>query len=266
MKTLTFAVSKGGIGKSLLTANVGAALANKGKKVVLVEGDPNRPLQLILDVNLDSKMIGLEDVIRKDLPINRAVNPTNFSNLFLLPSGISLESYFAINPILFAKKLMDLDSDFMIIDAPFPLGEAAFLSLGVCQYFIVLLTEDEFTLCVEAAIDTLRLGKHYLKCVPLGFVLNRIKTPKRFSKEFVRDLEDLLEIPCIAKIEEDEGVSKSYGGAKEAQAFLAYDKAPDSDFRKSVDQIAALLVEELPKPEKKDAALFLKSVIKPIKV
>jgi MinD-like ATPase involved in chromosome partitioning or flagellar assembly len=32
-------VSKGGIGKSLITANVGVALARRGRRVILVEGD-----------------------------------------------------------------------------------------------------------------------------------------------------------------------------------------------------------------------------------
>ncbi len=265
MITLTFAVSKGGVGKSLLTANVGAALAAKGKRVVLVEGDTNSPLRLILSHQFDSKAIQLETVLEKDLPIDKAVNTTIIPNLFLLPSGISLEKYFAINPILFAKKIMDLDCDYLIIDAPFPLGEAAFLSLGICQYFILIITEDAFTLCVEAAIDTLRLGKYYLKCVPLGFVLNKIKTPERFNEEFIKDLENLLEVPCIASVREDINVSKSYGGAKETQAFMAYNKYPDSDFCKSIDQIATYLTKELPKPEKKDVVSFLKSVTKPIK-
>ena len=265
MITLTFAVSKGGIGKSLLTANVGAALAKMDKKVVLVEGDPNRPLQLMLNADLEQKTTRLEDVVKKDKPINKALNTTGIENLFLLPSGISLERYFAINPVRLAQKLMDLQSDYMIIDSPFPLGEAAFLSLGVCQYFIVVLTEDEFTLCVEAAIDTLRLGKHYLKCKPLGFVLNRIKTPERFSQEFVGDLENLLEIPCITKIQEERVVSKSYGGAKDTEAFLAYNKYPHSDFVKSIDQIACSLNRKLPPPLKKDAIEFLKTIIKPVK-
>lgn len=265
MITLTFAVSKGGVGKSLLTANVGAALAAKGKKVVLVEGDTNSPLRLILGHHFDSKAIQLEDVVKKDLPIEKAVNSTILPNLFLLPSGISLEKYFTINPILFAKKIMDLDCDYMIIDAPYPLGEAAFLSLGICQYFILIITEDEFTLCVEAAIDTIRLGKYYLKCVPLGFVLNKIKTPEQFNEEFIKDLENLLEVPCIAKVDEDVTVSKSYGGTKETQAFIAYNKYSDSNFHKRIDQIAAFLSGDLPKPEKKDAVSFLKRVTKPIK-
>jgi septum site-determining protein MinD len=266
LKTLTFAVSKGGIGKSLLTANVGAALANMGKRVVLVEGDPNRPLQLMLNVDLKTKTTRLEDVVKDDLPISDALNSSVIPRLYLLPSGISLEGYFAINPVRLAAKLMDLDCDYILVDAPFPLGEAAFLSLGVCQYFIILLTEDEFTLCVEAAIDTLRLGKHYLKCKPLGFVLNRIKTPERFSEEFIGDIENLLEISCIAKINEDLGVSKSYGGAKEAKAFVAYSKSPRSDFHRSIDQIATLLTKKLPSPEKKDVVAFLRSITKPVKI
>jgi septum site-determining protein MinD len=265
MITLTFAVSKGGVGKSLLTANVGAALAAKGKKVVLVEGDTNSPLRLILGHNSDAKAIQLEDVVKKDLQIDNAVKTTTLPNLFLIPSGISLEKYFTINPIIFAKKLMDLDCDYLIIDAPFPLGEAAFLSLGICKYFILILTEDAFTLCVEAAINTLELGKHYLKCVPLGFVLNKIKTSQKFNEEFIKDLENLLEVPCIASIREDVTVSESYGGTKETQAFIAYNKYPGSDFGKSIEQIAAYLNGELPKPEKKDVVSFLKSVTKIVK-
>lgn len=159
---------------------------------------------------------------------------------------------------------MELNPDFLLIDAPYPLGEAAFLSLGVCQYFVIILTEDEFQPTVESAIDTLRLGKHYLKCVPLGFVLNRIKTASRFSEGFVKDIEDLLEIPCIAKIAEDPAVSKSYGGAKETQAFSAYDKFPTSAFHQSIDQTANYLLGDLPKPDKTDIVSFLQNIIKPI--
>lgn len=262
MKSITFAVSKGGVGKSLLTANVGAALAEKGKKVVLVEGDPNHPLELILGVDTSSKGFKLDEVIKEDMKIEKATYSTEFDNLFLIPSGVSLQSYFEIDPVNFAKKLMDLKADFMFIDVPFPLGEAAFLSLGVCKYSIIILTEDEFVLCVESAIDTIRLGRYFLKCVPLGFVLNRIKTPEKFTKDFVKDLEDLLEVPCIAQIKEDPKVSKSYGGVGSQKAFLAYQKFRENEFTKSMDEIANMLLGKLPDPEKKDVVSFIEEVIK----
>ena len=262
MKSITFAVSKGGVGKSLVTANVGAALAEKGKRVVLVEGDPNQPLRLILGVDISPKDLKLDNIVKENMRIEEATYSTEFANLFLVPSGISLRSYFDINPINFAKKLLDLKADFMFIDVPFPLGEAAFLSLGVCKYSILVLTEDEFVLCVESAIDTIRLGRYFLRCVPLGFVLNRIKTPEKFTKDFIKDLEDLLEIPCIAQIKEDPKVSKSYGGVGSRKAFLAYQKFRENEFTKSMNEIANRLLGELPDPEKEDVASFIERIVK----
>lgn len=266
MKSITFAVSKGGVGKSLITANVGAALAEKGKKVILVEGDPNRPLQAIFGVDTSSNGFKLDEVIKRNMNVEKAVYSTNVVNLFLIPSGVSLQGYLEIDAISFAKKLTNLDADFMLIDVPFPLGEAAFLSLGVCKYSMLILTEDEFVLCVESAIDTIRLGKYFLRCVPLGFILNRIKNPDKFTEDFVKDLEDLLEVPCVTQIREDPRVSKSYGGARSHKAFLAYRKFRESEFTKKIDVIASLLLGELPKPEKKNVASFIEEVIKPLKL
>jgi septum site-determining protein MinD len=265
MISVTFAVSKGGVGKSLLTANVGAALASRGKKVVLVEGDPNRPLQTIFGVDIGSGSPRLEDVVKKDLNVNQAIYPTGIDNLSVIPSGVSLEGYFDMNPVAFARKLAGLDADFVFVDVPFPLGEAAFLSLGVCQYFVVILTEDEFVLCVESAIDTIRLGKYFLKCVPVGFVLNRIKTLEKFSAEFVKDLEDLLEIPCLSKIMEYPEVSKSYGGVKSGKAFLAYTKLRKSEFARSIERVADVLLGDLPPSEKKDPVGLILQVAGPSK-
>lgn len=266
MNSVTFAISKGGVGKSLLTANVGAAVSRRKKKVVLVEGDPNRPLQAILGIGLTRKRIKLDDVIKKDLKIDDAVYPTDFENLFLIPSGVPLESYFEIDPILFARKLATVDADLMFVDVPFPLGKAAFLSLGVCEYFIMILTEDEFNLCVEAALDTNRLGRYFLKCVPLGFVLNRVKTPERFTRELIDDLEELLRVPCIAKIMEDQRVLKSYGGVRAQEAFLAYERFAENGFKESIDKIASKLLGDVPKPEKKDIPGLLEEAIKPLRL
>ena len=265
MKSITVAVSKGGVGKSLLTANVGAALADKGKKVVLVEGDPNRPLQTILGVDTSSGF-KLDEVIKKNMDIEKAIYSTGVPNLFLIPSGVSLQDYFDIDPISFAKKLASLKADFMLIDVPFPLGKAAFLSLGICEYFIVILTEDEFVLCVESAIDTIRLGRYFLKCVPVGFILNRVKTPEKFTEDFVKDIEHLLEIPCITQVRDDPRVTKSYGEVGSEKSFLAYKRFRESQFAESIEEIANLLVGELPKREKGDVVKFIQDLIKPLKL
>jgi len=204
-----------------------------------------------------------QEIAQKDVGIEKAIYSTRIENLSLIPSGISLQGYFEMDPVKFAEKLMELKADFLLIDVPFPLGEAAFLSLGVCSYFVPILTEDEFVLCVESAIDTIRLGRYLLRCVPAGFVFNRIKTPKKFTGKFIKDLEDLLEIRCISEIREDPKVSKSYGGVESKSAFLAYEELVGSDFVKGIDRIAHFLIDELPTPEKKDPVLLIRQIIAP---
>jgi len=270
MKSITFVVSKGGVGKSIITANVGAALAQKGEKVILIEGDPNQPLQKILGIDLPQSSSKLDEIIEKNASIENAVHSTGRENLFLIPSGVSLQSYFDVDAVAFAEKLSRLDTSFMFIDVPFPLGKAAFLSLGVSEYFIPILTEDEFVLCVESAIDTIRLGKYLLRSVPLGFIMNRIKTPSKFTEDFVEDLEGLLEIPCLAQIEEDPGVWKSYGEVGSAvrssgKAFLAYDKNRGSGFARCIDGLAGFLMGNLPEPEKDNVVQLLREVTRPAK-
>lgn len=262
MKSITFTVSKGGVGKSLLTANIGAALAEKGKKVVLVEGDTNKPLEKILGLSFSSEDIKLEDVVAKNDSIKKAVYDTKVCNLSLVPSGISLQGYFEIDPIGFVKKIKSIQADFMLVDVPFPLGKAAFLSLGTCDYFIPILTENEFILCVESTIDTIRIGNYFLKSVPLGFVLNRIKTFEKFNQQFTSDLENLLEIPCIAKIEEDEKVSRSYGEVGAEEAFLAYDELKGSRFVSEIDKVVTWLLNNEFTTAEKDAVKLLESIIK----
>ena len=261
MRSITFTVSKGGVGKSLTTANVGAALANKGKKVVLVEGDTNQPLQKMLSLSFSNDDLKLEDIVEKNMKITEALYPTRFTNLFLVPSGVSLQGYFEIDPISFVKKLTSLKTDYMLIDVPFPLGKAAFLSLGVCDYFIPILTEDEIVLCVESTIDTVRLGKYFLKSNPLGFVLNRIKT-KKFTREFVKDLENLLELPCIAQVKEHAEVIKSYGGMGAKDAFLAYERFPTSEFAREIDRIADYLLDQKLESGRKDAVALFEEIAK----
>jgi septum site-determining protein MinD len=260
MRTITFAVSKGGVGKSLLTANVSAAMAKRGHKVAMVEGDPNKPLLEMLRMTSDikKKKVGLKDVVERNLPVSDALYETHLRNLYLIPSEISLEGYFGLSATRFAEKLSNVQVDYLFVDVPFPLGEAALLSMGFSQYVIPIIIEESFAPGMRAVIESVYMGKHALKCTPLGYIINRIKTPTRFNDEFVRDLSELFGIECIAKIMEEPYVSLSYGGAKTTEAYVAYLERPNTDFANSIDKIANAIV-NAPPSEKTDPVAFLKS-------
>jgi septum site-determining protein MinD len=260
VKILTFTIPKGGVGKTLLQANVAVALARTGKKVVVFDADPSKAMETITGAKTGPTT--LSDVIKRDLNIANALYKTGVDNLFLLPSGLGIEAYFDLGAARIARKLEELRCDFLFIDIPFPMGESAFLALGLSHYLIMILSEDELSLCVESGIDLARLSRHVFDCKPAGFIINRITTNK-IADQLVSLVERAFEAPCITRIKEDPIVRKSYGGSNKMDAYLFFKLYPDTEFAGAIRQIANFIV-GLPEGTRKSHGV-LENVIKQIK-
>lgn len=260
MKIFTFTIPKGGVGKTLLQANVAVALAKAGKKVVLFDADPSKAMETITGARVGKTT--LSHVINQNLDTNQAVYDTDVENLHVLPSGLGIEPYFDLGPARIAKKLEELRCDFLFIDIPFPMGDSAFLALGLSNYLMMILSEDEFSLCVESGIDLARLARHVFDCKPAGFIINRMTTDK-ISDKLVSLVEKAFEAPCVAKIREDPVVRKSYGGPNKKDAYLFLELYPDSEFATGIRQIADFMI-GLPHGERKPHGI-LENVLKQIK-
>jgi len=239
LKTFTFTIPKGGVGKTLLQANVAVALANAGKKVVVFDADPSKAMETITGAKTGSTT--LSHVIKKNLDVNNALYKTDVENFFLLPSGLGVESYFDLGPARIAKALEGLKCDFLFIDIPFPMSESAFLALGLSHYLVMIMSEDEFSLCVESGIDLSRLARHVFDCKPAGFIINRITTDK-IADKLISLVEKAFEAPCIAKIKEDPIVRKSYGGPNKRDAYIFFKLYPDTEFAAGIRLIANFLI------------------------
>lgn len=261
MKVLTFTIPKGGVGKTLLQANVAAALATYGARVIVFDADPSRAMETIMGVKTGP--VTLSQVINNNGKVQDALYKTNVTNLYLLPSGLGLESYLNLGPTKLISYLERLDYDYLFVDTPFPMGDSAFLALGLCHYLFMILSEDEFSLCVESGIDLVRLANHMFNCKTAGFVVNRI-TADKITEKLVSLVEKAFEAPCIARIKEDALVRKSYGGPHKKDAYLFYKRYPGSDFAKSVDLIATFIA-NLPEGKKKPLEV-LENVMKQVKI
>jgi MinD-like ATPase involved in chromosome partitioning or flagellar assembly len=204
----------------------------------------------------------LANAIKKDLDVNYSLCKTEIDNLFLLPSGLGLEAYFNLGPTKIAGKLEELDCDFLFIDIPFPMGESAFLALGLSNYLVMILSEDEFSLCVESGIDLARLARHVFECKPAGFIINRVTTGK-VSDNLVSLVERAFEAPCIVKIKEDPVVRKSYGGPNKKDAYIFFKLYPNSEFSDSIRRIANF-ISDLPDGKSKPIEV-LENIIKQIR-
>jgi len=86
MITFTIASTKGGVGKTTLTANLGALLADMGLRVLLVDADVQPSLSKYFPLSPPQPVAGLTDVIVRGEVASASITPTVFPNLHLVAS------------------------------------------------------------------------------------------------------------------------------------------------------------------------------------
>ena len=87
-----FAVAnqKGGVGKTTTTVNLGACFAELGKRVLIVDLDPQANASTGLGLNPRQLDHSLYDVLLQDVPIEDVIEPVSVRNLFVAPASLDL--------------------------------------------------------------------------------------------------------------------------------------------------------------------------------
>ncbi len=88
MQRIVIANQKGGVAKTTTSINLSAGLAKEGKKVLIVDMDPQGHATKGLGVSTENKST-LKDVLLDDeFPIQEAIQKTYKENLFILPADL----------------------------------------------------------------------------------------------------------------------------------------------------------------------------------
>jgi chromosome partitioning protein len=129
-RVIAVANQKGGVGKTTTTVNLGAALAEEGYRVLVIDLDPQGNATTGLGIDARNFELSMYDVIMREQPLEDCIEPTSVKNLFVAPAtidlaGIEIELVPAFSRELKLKRAIDSvvdDFDFVLIDCPPSLG------------------------------------------------------------------------------------------------------------------------------------------------
>ena len=129
-RVISIANQKGGVGKTTTAVNLGAALAELGYRVLVIDLDPQGNATTGMGISHRNVEGSIYDVIMNDAPIEDCVEPTSVRNLFVVPATIDLAGAEIELVPAFSRELklrralsnVSEDYEFTLIDCPPSLG------------------------------------------------------------------------------------------------------------------------------------------------
>ena len=203
-RIIAVANQKGGVGKTTTSINLAACLAEKGKKVLAVDMDPQGNLTSGLGVDKDSVEKSIYELIIGEVDIKEVINKEVLENLDIIPTSIDLSAaeieligvddreYILRNAI---DQIKD-QYDFVIIDCPPSLSMLTINAMTTADSVIVPIQCEYYALeGLSQLIHTVELVKDRLnsKLKIEGVVFTMYDARTNLSLQVVENVKDNLQ-------------------------------------------------------------------------
>lgn len=144
-KVIAIANQKGGVGKTTSAVNLTASLGRKGKKMLLIDIDPQGNASSGLGVNKRDTQLSTYDILIADAKAEDVLQRTSFENIDLLPASMDLaaaeiELVEAENRVMKLKQALapiKEQYDYILIDCPPSLGLITLNALNCCDTLLI---------------------------------------------------------------------------------------------------------------------------------
>ncbi|NJN05245.1 MAG: ParA family protein [Rhodobacteraceae bacterium] len=259
-KIIAIANQKGGVGKTTTTINLAAALAESGKRVLVIDLDPQGNASTGLGIEVEDREYTTYDLLLDDVDLNSVIMPTVTPGLLIVPATVDLSSAdielisnekrsFLLHDALRQTPMDDFNLDFILIDCPPSLNLLTVNAMIAAHSVLVPLQSEFFALeGLSQLMLTIRevrqTGNKDLRIE--GVVLTMYDQRNNLSLQVEQDARDNLgELVFQTRIPRNVRVSEA---PSFAMPVLTYDTAS-----KGAEAYRALAAEMLKKNELKVA-------------
>lgn len=165
LKSIVIASSKGGTGKTTIALNLAVALAERRKRTVLLDVDPQGAIGHAL-ARSDTEWAGLAELLLEEAQIDDVVVDTKLSGFSILPRGrldaIDVGEYeiALANTTVLANIVAALSErfDYAIIDTPSGVGLATRAAMRVAEFVMIPMQAEP--LALRSVAQVLRVVDH----------------------------------------------------------------------------------------------------------
>lgn len=210
---------KGGSGKSTFTVNCGTVLAQRGRKVLLVDADVGlRSLDLLLGVS-DKVVYDLGDVLAGLCEPEKAIIVTDCKNLHLMPAPQADCPEMADSSVISGiYNELSVSYDYLLIDSPAGIGANVTAPAIVADCAVVVATADP--VCIRDA-ERLAQVLRARGATNLRLVLNRVDA-KLIRKRVLPDIDAVIDgttVQLIGIVPEDRRIIEAAAVGKPVTIF-----------------------------------------------
>jgi chromosome partitioning protein len=204
-RVLAFANQKGGVAKTTSTLSIAVALADRGRRVLAIDLDPQGALTYSLGVDPDSIAETVNDVLVRRLPIEKVVIQ---GEVDLVPSNIDLAGAEAVllaktgREYALQRALRDVrdDYDYIVIDCPPSLGILTINGLTAAQEVLIPLQCEALShRGVGQLLETLNDIRHFTNpdLKVLGVIPTLFDGRSKHARDVLGDVGRRYDVPVL---------------------------------------------------------------------
>ncbi len=204
MRIIALMNQKGGVGKTTTTVNLGAAIAEAGKRVCLIDLDPQAHLTINYGIEPSREITSLYNVLVEEKGLLEAIHQID-DRLAIVPSSIDLaaaeiELVAVLGREMLLRKRLEsagsaIDFDYILLDCPPSLGLLTINALSVATEVLVPMQAHFLALQGMAKLlETIQLVNRRMNpgLKVSGIALTMFDSQTKLSNEVVAELEGFI--------------------------------------------------------------------------